>query len=67
MGSNIKHKNQQGETALISDTQEGHIDIVKILLDAGSDVNEPNAEGETQLMLAINLRHKKDFSRTFDV
>lgn len=26
-GSNIKYKNQQGKTVLISATQEGHIDI----------------------------------------
>jgi ankyrin repeat protein len=41
-------------------SQEGHIDVVKILLDAGADVNEPNAEGETPILLAIKLRHKKE-------
>ena len=59
-GTNIHHRNDQGENALISAAQEGHIDIVKILIEAGGDINQHNAEGETPLELAIRLRQKKE-------
>jgi ankyrin repeat protein len=58
-GANIKHCNKMGENAIITSTQEGHIDVVKTLLKAGADVNISNADGETPLMLAQNLKGDK--------
>jgi len=59
-GADIGHRNDQGENALISASQEGNIDVVKVLLDAGADKNQPNADGETPLELAIRLKQKKE-------
>jgi ankyrin repeat protein len=59
-GSDIHHRNDQGENALISATQEGHIDVVKLLLEYGADVTHTNADGETPLSLAIMLKQKKE-------
>ena len=57
---NIHHRNDQGENALISAAQEGQIDVVKLLLDAGADATQSNADGETPLSLAIMLKQKKE-------
>lgn len=59
-GSDIHHRNDQGENALISATQEGNIDVVKLLLDYGADVTHTNSDGETPLSLAIMLKQKKE-------
>ena len=59
-GSDIGHRNDQGENALISATQEGNIDVVKVLIHAGADVNQENSDGETALSLAIILKQKKE-------
>jgi ankyrin repeat protein len=32
--------------------REGHLDIVKLLMDAGADARRPNADGKTPLDLA---------------
>jgi len=59
-GSDIGHRNDQGENALITASQEGNTDVVKVLLDAGADKNQTNADGETPLELAIRLKQKRE-------
>ena len=43
---------KNGETPLISSIQSGSLDIVNILIKRGADVNKPNFDGETPLMIA---------------
>jgi ankyrin repeat protein len=59
--TDINHKNDQGESALLAATQEGHKEVVQILLDAGADINQPNSDGETALAIVTRNRHKKDY------
>ena len=44
-------------TSLHLAVQNGNIDIVKMLLDAGNDLNAVNAEGQTPLDLAITTNN----------
>ena len=55
----IAHRNEYGENAAIMAAQEGHFEVLKILVEAGVDIVEPNANGETALQLAIQLRAGK--------
>jgi len=43
-----------GKTALIEAAHRGYSDIVKILIDAGADINATDFYGDTALMLAID-------------
>lgn len=45
-------KTKRGDTALIVAAGRGHVDIVRILLDAGAKVNAKNRDGTTALMAA---------------
>lgn len=56
----IGHRNEYGENAAIMAAQEGHFEVLKILVEAGVDIVEPNANGETALQLAIQLRAGKE-------
>ena len=46
------HHYKGGATALIRASLKGHIEVVKLLLDRGSDVNERDSGGATALMFA---------------
>ena len=41
-GANASYQNQQGETALHHAALYGNVEVVKLLLEAGADVNVPN-------------------------
>jgi ankyrin repeat protein len=41
-----------GRTALMIAAAEGHLDVVRLLVEAGSDLNTVDAEGSTALTLA---------------
>ncbi|GLU22681.1 hypothetical protein SLE2022_387380 [Rubroshorea leprosula] len=43
---------EDGQTALHSAVQKGHIEMVKILLEEGPDVSKPDAQGQTPKSLA---------------
>ncbi len=45
-----------GDTALMLAAERGHIELVKVLLKNGADVNAANLNGETALMRAENDR-----------
>jgi uncharacterized protein len=49
--------NPKGTTALMRAAQEGHLDIVTVLVMAGCDVNRKNIEGMNALMLAALKGH----------
>ncbi len=59
-GVDIAHRNEYGENAAIMAAQEGHFEVLKMLVEAGINVTEPNANGETALQLAIQLRAGKE-------
>ena len=50
-------KANNGVTALMMAADEGHIESVRTLLDAGADVNEKNNNDYTALMLAKEQGH----------
>jgi len=50
---NVGHKNNDGETALMKAVQKNRVDIVKLLLSSGADINAVNNDGDSVLMYAI--------------
>jgi hypothetical protein len=60
LGTNANAKDAQGQTALMKAAANGHIDVVKALLNSGLDVevNEIDDEGETALMKAAEKGHE---------
>lgn len=54
----INYKDSGGDTALILASMNGHIDIVKILIEKGANIKDTNIVGETALMLASMNGHK---------
>ena len=55
----IEYKDGDGWTALMYASINGHIDVVKILIDMGANVNNKNEGGWTALMIASNEEIKK--------
>lgn len=53
----INIKDNYAWTALMFAAIKGHSDIVKVLLDNGSDINAKNDDGKTALMLAAIKGH----------
>uniref|UniRef100_A0A1X7T8R6 Uncharacterized protein n=1 Tax=Amphimedon queenslandica TaxID=400682 RepID=A0A1X7T8R6_AMPQE len=51
------HSNNYGNTALIVAAEEGHYDIVQLLLNNGADQSTANYLGKTALVLAASKRH----------
>ena len=50
------HKHDTGIPLLIAVIEEGKVDMLRFLLDAGADVDQKNENGDTALTYAINLR-----------
>ena len=50
-------KTKHGNTALHYGSEFGHRDVVKVLLDAGADVNQKDQDGETALATAKRKNH----------
>jgi len=51
-GVNINKKSNNGATPLISACQNGHIKVVKYLVENGVDINKEENNGETPLFYA---------------
>lgn len=54
---NIQTRDKNGRTALMAAAMNGYIDIVRILLAAGADVNVMSKDGKTALALAAYAGH----------
>ena len=57
LGANVNAKSSVGNTALTYACCGGYEDVVKILLDAGADVEHQNENGHTPLMEAASCGH----------
>jgi ankyrin repeat protein len=58
-GARINEKNgPNGITPLYLACSLGSLDIVKVLVDAGADVNQKSTQGYTSLFLAVKEKHK---------
>ena len=53
---NLKH--EDGKTALILDAYFGRLEIVKLLIKAGADVNLKDEDGKTAYAIAKKQRHE---------
>ncbi len=53
MGAYLKARSKEGWTALMSASYNGHIDMVKVLVAAGLDVNASNKVHVTDTMPTI--------------
>jgi ankyrin repeat protein len=53
-GADINAKEDDGMSALLKASCEGHVDIVKMLLEKGADVNAKDRFGRTSLSLSFH-------------
>ena len=56
-GGNLNIQDAKGNTALILAAEDGHVEMVSILLNNGADVNVTNSFGYTALWTAVSGRH----------
>jgi ankyrin repeat protein len=54
-GADLKSTNRYGGTALIPASERGHVETVRLLIEAGVDVDHVNKLGWTALLEAIIL------------
>jgi ankyrin repeat protein len=57
MGANISGHDIDGNTALHNASWNGHVNVVRVLLDAGVIVDVANSIGWTPLCCAIRFKH----------
>ena len=53
----VNQKDQHGDTALTKCARRGHVNVARLLLDAGADVDAQNAGGYSALMLSCYWDH----------
>ena len=63
-GAKIEYQNDQGITAFIAATQEGHAPIVEFLIEKKANINRPNADNQTPLLLAVLMRQPISLIKT---
>lgn len=62
----INHKDEDGNTPLMTALANGYPYFASAMIDLGADVNEPNNEGETPIMYAVSLEHDAMFRKLLD-
>ena len=58
-------KCQNHETALMSASDKGHLDVVSMLIEKGADINAKSIDGDTALAKAANKRNCQFFKYNF--
>jgi ankyrin repeat protein len=54
-----KQRHGEGDTALSIASSDGHLEVVRLLLERGADINIANARGETPLSRAVVFRQER--------
>jgi ankyrin repeat protein len=49
----LDSEDDEGETALMEAAEEGKLEVVRLLIDRGADINHQDWDGETALMEAV--------------
>ena len=58
-GVDVNARTDEGVTALMFASQDGHLDMVRALLESNADINAKANNGATALLLAIEGDHSK--------
>lgn len=56
-GVNPSLSDSEQMTPLHFAVDRGHFEIVKLLIQSGSNVNQVNSDGQTPLMIAVTCEH----------
>ena len=65
-GGDVNHVFRNGITSLMMASQDGHEEIVKLLLDIGAGVNQTTQSGNTALILASQNGHEETVKLLLD-
>ncbi|NET90610.1 MAG: ankyrin repeat domain-containing protein [Kamptonema sp. SIO1D9] len=63
----IQQQDENGTTLLMEASGSGHFELVKFLVEVGSDVNQYNLDGEPSLEYAAREEHWEVFEYLFDL
>ncbi len=61
--ASVKDVTMYGITLLHTASSRGHTDLIKVLIEAGADVNTPDEDGETPLHRAMSTKNNYDIAR----
>ena len=60
-GADVEEAGQGGRPPLVSAAAHQHLDVMKLLLDNGADINSRDVKGNTALHEAVRLKEPVDF------